>query len=264
MIESLIQSLTLTLRRFIMKTRFSLLIFVTTMLMTISLPAWADDDWDDIDRVSFKNGYAHSILEMARNYFEINGECPSPYWLSKQLKLNLQHPDLFDGHPLEIYEMATSYGGVPEDMPPEERDHYIFYYGGPTGLVSVEIFDSRSNKHYSTIEPDSHNIAQAAEAAEHHVYHEFMSFAKELENGGEVTELIDKYVGQLAFGPNEEVRRHLVTAFQRGLGNFATEVASGTYDARLYAYELGRLRTAVWEEFRDIRDQRRLQTIKYR
>ncbi len=218
---------------------------------------------DDLDRVAFKNGYAHDFMQMARDYFKENGECPSPYWLSRQIKLHVQHPEMFGGQALKIYEMETSSGGVPEDMTPEERDGYIFYYGGPSGVVSIEIFDSATGIHYSSITTDSDNMAQAAEAAEHHVFHMFTMFAQELEDDGQVEDLIEKYTRDLAFGPNEEARRHLISAFRRGLRNFAHEVVSGNYNARPYAYELGRLRAAVWDEYRDIRDMNMYRNLKY-
>ena len=239
---------------------------VTAILMIFTLPAIADDDCfalDDVNRVAFKNGYAHDFMQMARDYFEEHGECPSPYWLAREIKLHVQRPEMFGGKPLEIYEMATSSGGVPEDMSREERDDYIFYYGGPTGLVSVEIFDSVVGIHYASIVTDSKNMAQSAEAAEHHVYHMFKMFAREILEGGDPAELIEQYARDLAIAPNDEAKEHLITAFRRGLRSFGQQVRSGSDDPSVYAYELGRLRAAVWSEYQDARDKKMFRTLKY-
>lgn len=245
-----------------MKTLCRLSMLIPIFLLMLTLPAIADDNWDDIDRVAFKNGYAHAFMHLARAYYNENGECPSDYWLTREIKLHVQHPEMFGGKPLKIYRVDRSYGGVPEEMTPAEKDGYIFYYGGPSGVVSVEIFDSATGKHYSSIITDSKNMAQSAEAAEHHVYHMFEMFAKELE-GGDPADLIEEYARDLAIAPNDEAKERLVNIFRRELRRFGRSVMGGDYDTEPYAYELGRLRAAINAEWQDGRDRRLLRSLTY-
>lgn len=236
-----------------------------TMLLTLSA-TWvsADDCFNkaDIDRVVMKGKLEANTIQVARRFFAEYGFCPRGTYIAEQLKLHAQHPEMFDG-PLQIYEMDNGYG-VPEDMSPQERDHYIFYYGDTSGAVSTAIFDSRTGTNYSSTTTDENNLAQSVAESRDHIRHELERFVAEIQAGGNLDEIIEDYLDELVFGPDERSRAQLEVSFRHALANLGREVQTGPFDISGYVYELSHLRAAVWEEQGDLRNQRLERRLKYR
>jgi len=214
----------------------------------------------DIDRVALKSGYMHDVVSIARNFFQEWGFCPPGSYIAEQLKLSAQSPELFDG-PLRIYNSPSSYGAG-EGMTPTERDHYIFYYGDPSGAVSAEIFDSVTGINYSIVTTDEKNMAQSTAISRDHIQYELEIFVHSVQSGSNPATSIEDCLGKLVFGPDEATRVQLENSFRRALQNLVRDIQASNFDLSAYTYELSHLRAAAWEEWGDARNarlQRRLE-----
>lgn len=250
--------------RLVMKRLTKTALLVILLFALAASSTLADDCFTkaDIDRVAMKGKLEANTIQVARRFFAEHGFCPRGTYIAEQLKLSHQHPEMFDG-PLQIYEMDNSYG-VPGDMSPQERDHYIFYYGDPTGAVSTEIFDSRTDANYQSVTTDENNLAQSVAESRDHIRHELKKFVTEIQAGTDPDQTIERYLDELVFGPNEDARAQLENSFRRALGRLCHDIQAGEFDLAAYAYELSHLRAAVWEEQGDLRNQRLERQLKYR
>jgi len=240
-------------------------IILVVALCLVAVSAWSQDQdcisRGDLDRVSTKEGIAHDIVWVAKIFFSQHGQCPSANYIGEELKLGLQHPEMFGGA-LRIYTMDSVYG-VPQEMNAVERDHYIFYYGDDiSGLVVVEIFDSQSDYHLQLSISDSDNIAQSIATEYHNILNKLENFADELAYDGSAGEIIEKYIQQLAFGPDEASTLKLKAVFRRNLVSLWLELENGDADIESYAVELSYFKIAVWEEHRVLRDKRLERQLK--
>jgi hypothetical protein len=247
-----------------MKSLCKTMLLIAMLLALSATWASADDCFTkaDIDRVVMKGKLEANTIQIARRFFAEHGFCPRGTYIAEQLKLHAQHPEMFDG-PLQIYEMDNSYG-VPEGMNPQERDHYIFYYGDASGAVSTEIFDSRTDANYQSVTTDENNLAQSTATARDHISYELKKFVTEIQSGANPDQTIERYLDELVFGPNEDARAQLENSFRRALGRLCHDIQTGQFDLAAYTYELSHLRAAVWEEQGDLRNQRLERRLKYR